>query len=169
MLSPKLYMPSPVSVRPVRVWRFLFYATLIIVLTQLVTPTQLGWTVPLNRTAVPAVVETTPLVMAHQPLEVTALNDLWSSHASYTAVTEMALPTPWASELTTTAAHPTYQADLSLNRDNVSLFSGGAVSVFVENGTFSTPTQLEFTPLWQGGRAAIDDENRFFRFPNRSA
>ena len=167
MLSQKLYMPIPASNRPVRVWRFICYAMLIVVLTQLVTPTQLDWLIPLEQTTAEATlvaVASSAPMMSHQPLEVTALNDLWSSHASYTAVTEMALPTPWASELTTTAAHPTYQADLSLNRDNVSLFSGGAVSVFVENGTFATPTQLEFTPLWQGGRTAIDDENRFFRF-----
>ena len=166
MLSPKLYIPSPVSVRPVRVWRFAFYAMLIIVLTQLVTPTQLGWVVPLTRTAAPAVVNTSPLMMHHQPVEVTALNDLWSSHASYATVQKVVTAVPGTSELATTISHPTFSAELRLNRDNVAQFNEGAVSIFVEHGTFATPTQLEFTPLAQSGRTTVtsDDEETFFRF-----
>ena len=129
---------TPVFTQPMRLVRLGLYAFIVLVLMQAISPTSLEWLVPLDKPAASAV--TTPAVMSHQPEEVNAIHDLWPRFAQHPAVTEMTLPTPWASELGTGAIHPTYQADLTLGRNNVARFNEGSVSVLVEEGTFSTPT-----------------------------
>ena len=171
MLSQKLYTPVPAISH--RAWRVAVYALFLLVLTQAVTPTQLGWVIPRPEATAAPILET-GAAMNHQPEVVNDLSDLWTWRATQTAVVEAEPLAPWDSQLASTAVAPDaslFSANLRVARDSVARFNEGAVSVFVEADTFSTPTSLEFLPIYQGGyqpptaeQALYPADQLYFRF-----
>ena len=167
MLLEKHIIPVPLplpSWHILRVLRVASYSLLLFLLTQLVSPASLGWQVPL--TVVESGGNDTAVHMAHQPLTVTQISDLWSLHAAHPMVAPIIATAPWIGQLESIPSPTIYGANLHLERDMVAQFSDGAVNLFVEQNTFETSTRLEFTPIWQNGRqsAAQEEEETFFRF-----
>ena len=152
MLHPSHHTSFPFASR----LRSFLYLCLLFGFAQAVTPTNISWLAAPVEAAV-----TPPVGMNHQPAETASrVQELWSRNARYVEIAA-----------TDTAEVDMFHAKVLLGRDSVARFSGGAVNLFVEAGTFTADTTVEFQPILQQGRSrdVLDGsitsyEETYFRF-----